>query len=44
MRFHRIILQKIYQVAFRRKIYLSIEELQADLDAWTVTFNSHRTH
>ena len=33
-RFHKTILQEFYQVAFRRKIYASIEELQTDLDAW----------
>lgn len=43
-RFHKTILQAFYQVAFRRKIYLSIEELQVDLDAWIVTYNNDRTH
>ena len=33
-RFHKTILQEFYQVAFRRKIYQSIEELQHDLDGW----------
>lgn len=33
-RFHKTILQEFYQVAFRRKIYHSIEELQHDLDDW----------
>ena len=33
-RFHKTILQEFYQVAFRRKIYQSIEELQHDLDEW----------
>lgn len=33
-RFHKTILQEFYQVAFRRKIYRSIEELQVDLDEW----------
>jgi len=31
-RFHKTILQEFYQVAFRRKIYQSIEELQHDLE------------
>lgn len=43
-RFHKTILQEFYQVAFRRKIYQSIEELQYDLDDWTVYYNSARTH
>ena len=33
-RFHKTILNEFYQVAFRRKIYRSLEELQTDLDEW----------
>lgn len=33
-RFHKTILQEFYQVALRKKIHKSIEELQADLDQW----------
>jgi len=43
-RFHRTILQEFYQVAFRRKIYRSIEELQIDLDDWLRYYNEDRTH
>ena len=43
-RFHKTILQEFYQVAFRRKIYQSIEELQHDLDEWIVYYNTARTH
>ena len=43
-RFHKTILQEFYQVAFRRKIYQSIEELQHDLDEWMVYYNTARTH
>lgn len=43
-RFHKTILQEFYQVAFRRKIYPSIEELQTDLDAWIHYYNTERTH
>ncbi len=43
-RFHKTILQEFYQVAFRRKIYSSIEELQADLDEWLAYYNNDRTH
>lgn len=43
-RFHKTILQEFYQVAFRRKIYNSIEELQADLDSWVAEYNNDRTH
>jgi hypothetical protein len=44
MRFDRTILQEFYQIAFRRKIYRSIEELQIDLDEWLHTYNHDRTH
>jgi transposase InsO family protein len=43
-RFHKTILQEFYQVAFRRKIYRSIEELQMDLDDWLHSYNHDRTH
>ena len=31
-RFHRIVLDEFYRVAFHKKIYQTIEELQANLD------------
>lgn len=43
-RFHKTILQEFYQIAFRKKLYLSLEELQADLDAWIDDYNRKRTH
>lgn len=43
-RFHKTILQEFYQVAFRKKIYLDIESLQADLDEWIGHYNHERTH
>jgi hypothetical protein len=43
-RFHKTILQKFSQVAFRRKLYHSLEELQTDLDAWLEHDNTERTH
>lgn len=43
-RFHKTILQEFYQVAFRKKIYRSIEEMQIDLDAWIGHYNNERTH
>jgi hypothetical protein len=42
--FVKTILQEFYQVAFRRKIYRSIEELQIDLDDWLHHYNHDRTH
>jgi len=38
-RFHKTILNEFYQVAFRKKIYATIEELQMDLDAWIDSYN-----
>ncbi len=43
-RFHRTILQEFYQVTFRKKIYINIEELQHDLDDWLLFYNYERTH
>ncbi len=33
-----------YRVAFRKKVYRSIDELQADLDAWIKEYNEARPH
>jgi transposase InsO family protein len=43
-RFNKTILQEFYQVALRRKLYCSIEDLQADLDDWIRHYNTERTH
>lgn len=43
-RFHKTLLQEFYQVAFRKKLYLTVDELQADLDAWIDHYNQERTH
>lgn len=43
-RFHKTILNEFYQVAFRKKIYTTLEELQLDLDAWLHAYNHERTH
>jgi putative transposase len=32
------------QIAFRKKMYSSLEQLQADLDAWISLYNHERTH
>jgi transposase InsO family protein len=34
---------EFYQVASRRKLYHSLEELQTDLDAWINWYNTERT-
>ena len=43
-RFHKTIFHEFYQVAFRKKIYKSLEELQTDLDQWLDHYNNERTH
>ena len=43
-RFHKTVLNEFYQVAFRRKGYHSIEEIQADLDRWINGYNQQRAH
>ena len=37
-------LDEFYRVAFRKKLYRSIAELQADLDQWLRQYNEVRTH
>jgi hypothetical protein len=37
-------LNEFYRVTFRKKIYLTLEELQTDLDAWMEEYNRHRPH
>jgi transposase InsO family protein len=43
-RCHRTVLDEFYRVAFRKKIYRAIEELQSDLDAWLLEYNERRSH
>ena len=43
-RFHKTVLDEFYRVAFRKRIYGSIAELQADLDEWIRSYNEDRPH
>jgi transposase InsO family protein len=43
-RFHKTILTAFYQVALHKKIYRTIEDLQADLGVWMRDYNTNRTH
>ena len=43
-RFHRTIQDEFYAIAFRKKIYSSLEQLQTDLDLWLDYYNGQRTH
>jgi transposase InsO family protein len=43
-RLHKTMLDEFYRIAFRKKIYQTITDLQADLDAWMVEYNELRSH
>src|SRR3989475_5085530 len=43
-RFHKTVLNEVYRVAFRKKAYRSIDDLQADLDLWLCEYNETRPH
>lgn len=43
-RYHRTMLDEFYRVAFRKKIYRSLEELQVDVDLWLDEYNLRRPH
>ena len=36
--------KEFYRVAFRKKVYESLAQLQADADAWVRAFNEGRPH
>jgi transposase InsO family protein len=43
-RFHRTVLNEFYRVAFRKRLYRGVDELQADLDSWLAEYNEQRPH
>ncbi|MBZ0181782.1 MAG: IS481 family transposase [Melioribacteraceae bacterium] len=43
-RFHKTILNEFYQIAFRKKVYKTLEELQNDVDLWINHYNQQRPH
>ncbi|WP_109700847.1 IS481 family transposase [Chitinophaga deserti] len=43
-RFNRTVQDEFYAVAFRKKLYNSLEEMQTDLDTWMDDYNRNRTH
>ncbi len=43
-RIEQTMLNEFYRVAFRKKLYATLEELQADLDAWLTEYNEVRPH
>jgi len=43
-RFNKTMKQEFFEVAMRKKIYSSVEELQQDLDSWLHYYNHERPH
>ncbi len=43
-RLHKTMQDEFYAVAFRKKVYTSLEQLQQDLDEWLTWYNTERTH
>jgi hypothetical protein len=43
-RFHKTIQDEFYAIAFRKKLYTSLEQLQQDVDLWMNHYNQQRTH
>ncbi len=43
-RFHKTVLNEFYRIAFRKKIYTTLDQLQMDLDNWLSEYNQERTH
>src|ERR1700704_3866107 len=43
-RFHKTVLDEFYRIAFRKRLYVSIGDLQDDLDLWVQSYNEERPH
>lgn len=43
-RFNPTLLEEFYQLAFRKKLWTSLDELQTDLDRWVESYHRERTH
>jgi transposase InsO family protein len=43
-RFHRTVKEEFYEIAFRKKVYSDLADLQADLDASVEIYNNERSH
>ena len=43
-RFHKTVLHEFYMIAFRKKVYNTLDELQTDLDLWVKYYNEERPH
>ena len=43
-RFHRTMQEEFYSIAFRKRLYSTLEDLQVDVDAWLQEYNEQRPH
>jgi hypothetical protein len=43
-RFNRTVLDEFFRETFRKKLYASVEKLQADLDKWLDYYNNQQPH
>lgn len=43
-RFHKTMKNEFYDIVFRKKIYMSLEQLQLDVDHWIDKYNQQRPH
>jgi transposase InsO family protein len=43
-RFHKTMKDEFYSIAFRKKIYTSLEDLQTDVNEWLRKYNEFRPH
>ena len=43
-RFHRTMQEEFYSIAFRKRLYAALEDLQADVDSWLEEYNKQRPH
>ena len=43
-RFHKTIQDEFYSIAFRKKVYDNLDQLQEDLDLWLEDYNKNRPH
>ncbi len=43
-RFHRTMQEEFYAIAFRKKLYNSLEQMQTDIDQWLHHYNNERPH
>ncbi len=43
-RFNRTVLDEFFRIRFREKMYVSVKQLQRDLDIWLKHYNEERPH